>query len=465
MAISFTAASLLSSRIASAVGKEVLVRGNCGVNILGHHIAGQDKNPVVETSPEFFTVLLPFLSQRLVSFSNYALNCYSNNSNARDCNIFVKDRLPFTSDRMASCPFPGNVCRHQDNGNLFLDTGYLNSHYDFGMNTRPEERFLYRRTTHCAPLVTEGYKTLVNISDFGVENPYVQYSYGSYGLTSGNVTFIYPDRPAGEIFASKGSATRMPECSLGSVITLTKLIVCDKADWCRYTYANVVNGSIAHNRAFTPIEALHRNDADVTLLFLSRNQIVSPVEINDPWYSAHQTIPGFRLNFTGWGNLTLGGYFADEPVSVLGCTKQYQICYADKTGKPSDCSRLGGKQELYWLLTSLTQSEKQLNRTRWSIMSALTGNELDGFVQTLGAASLSSKYSLVSGVQGPLPDNQWQLDVEHWHAATLVAMQGSAVDAASGPSDPNMRTFWVPPANDQEKYICNNQVSAFLLAC
>jgi hypothetical protein len=225
----------------------------------------------------------------------------------------------------------------------------------------------------------------------------------------------------------------------------------------------VINGSNALNRGFTPIEPLHRSDADVTLLFLSSNQIASPVEINDPWYSAHQIVPGYRLNFTGWGNLTLGAYFADETASVLGCAKQYQICYPKIGRKPQNCSRLGGKQELYWLLTSLTQSEEQLNRTRWSIMSAMTGNELDAFAQTLGATSLSSKYSLVSGIQGPLPDNQWQLDMEHWHAATLVAMQGSAVDAASGPSDPSMRKFWAPPANDQEKSLCNSQVSVIFM--
>jgi hypothetical protein len=85
----------------------------------------------------------------------------------------------------------------------------------------------------------------------------------------------------------------------------------------------VVNGSLTRNRAFTPIEALHRSDADITLLFLSSDQIISPVEINDPWYCSHRTVPGVRLNFTGWENLTLGGFFADESVSVLGCAKQY----------------------------------------------------------------------------------------------------------------------------------------------
>lgn len=183
--------------------------------------------------------------------------------------------------------------------------------------------------------------------------------------------------------------------------------------------------------------------------------MTSPIPINDPWYSAHQTVPGYSLNFTGWGNLSVGAYFADQTASVLGCAKQYQICHP---GNPPRCSRWGGKQELWWLLKSVVQNEKQLNRTKWAIMSALTGNELDGFVQTLGAASLSSKSSLVSGVQGPLPDNQWQLDVEHWHAATLVAMQGSAVDAAMGPSSKEMKQFWPGPNNEQERSVCRNQV-------
>ncbi|KAJ4353322.1 uncharacterized protein N0V89_005050 [Didymosphaeria variabile] len=443
LAVSVAAASLLSSRISSAMGQEVLIRGECGVNLLGHYIAGQDKNPEVETSPEFFTVLLPFLSRRLISFSNYALSCYANNSDSRGCNTFVKSRLPFTSNRTANCPFQQDICR-LSNGNILLDTGYLNSHVDMGFNAPVQNRFFYRRTTHCAPLVTEGYKSIKNSSESGAKSSYAQYSYGqplSSSDTQENVTYIYPQLSVTDMFGENKSRTNIPEYTLG------------------YVYANVINGSLAHNRAFTPIDELYRSDADVSVFFLSSNQVISPVEIHDPWYSAHQAIPGFHLNFTGWNNLTLGGYFGDEPAAVLGCAKQYQICYPDKAGKPSQCSRLGGKQELYWLLTSLTQNEEQLNRTRWSIMSALTGNELDAFVQTLGAASLTSRYSLVSGIQGPLPDNQWQVDVEHWHAATMVAIQGSAVDAASGPSNPDMRKFWAAPSNDQERSVCNSQVS------
>jgi hypothetical protein len=227
MAAGFTAASLLSSRIASAMGQEVLIRGSCGVNLLGHAIAGQDKNPEVETSPEFFTVLLPFLAQRLVFFSNYALGCYSNNSTTNNCNTFVKSQLPFTSNRTAGCPFQDKICRLA-HGNILLDTGYLDSHFDFGMNARSEERFLYRRTTHCAPLVTAGYTSSTNLSNFGIATPYMQYSYGPVEdspRTIGNVTYVYPQTLARDRYQS-GKITGTPEYTLGFVIG-TSVLQCE----------------------------------------------------------------------------------------------------------------------------------------------------------------------------------------------------------------------------------------------
>lgn len=218
LAVGLIAASLLSSRIASAMGQEVLIRGSCGVNILGHYIAGQDKNPAVETSPEFFTVLLPFLAQRLVSFSNYALSCYSSSGKTQGCNTFIKSQLPATSNRSAGCPFQDDLCR-LTNGNLLLDTGYLNSHFDLGMNARPEERFFYRRTTHCAPLVTNGYTSSTNFSHLGVPTPYTQYLYGAhvpFPKNATNVTYVYPQSAARDKFQS-GRNTLIPEYTLGFV--------------------------------------------------------------------------------------------------------------------------------------------------------------------------------------------------------------------------------------------------------
>jgi hypothetical protein len=57
------------------------------------------------------------------------------------------------ADRNAPCPFPHKLCK-STYGNLFLDTGYLNSNEYFGINTPPEERFYFRNPLHCAPLAT-----------------------------------------------------------------------------------------------------------------------------------------------------------------------------------------------------------------------------------------------------------------------------------------------------------------------
>jgi hypothetical protein len=180
--------------------------------------------------------------------------------------------------------------------------------------------------------------------------------------------------------------------------------------------------------------------------------------VDDPWYSAHTKIPGAKISFAGWHDLQLYGRFADQTISTLACTKQYQICYPDLSGNPKSCSRLGGKQELYYLLESLPQSSKLKNLTSWAIQAALTGNEMDAFIQTQRSASLRARFALVSGFSGPLPDDQWQSDVEGWHSSTLAAMQGGAVDAATGPASPAMRQFWVPPDNEQGTYLCRNQV-------
>jgi hypothetical protein len=145
--------------------------GACGVNMLGHYIAGQYKNPSVTTRLEFFTVLLPFLAQRLVSFSNYTLSCNSNSSNTQGCNSFVNSQLRYTSNRSAGCPFHESICR-LPKGNILLNNGYLDSHFDLGMNARSGDSFLYRRTTHCAPLITAGYRSSANFSNLGVPTSY-----------------------------------------------------------------------------------------------------------------------------------------------------------------------------------------------------------------------------------------------------------------------------------------------------
>ena len=226
----FSAAGVLSSRMASSSGSQVLINsGYCGINILGAALPGSDQNPAVVQDRKFFTVLIPFLAHRLVYYADYAQQCYTENPAVEACKVYVKPRLPSTVDSDAACPFQDEICKLQ-NGNIRIDTGYLNSHDDFGFNTPPDERFLYRRITHCAPLVSNGYTSATNFSGNGTSTQYEQVLYGSYlqAGQSSNVTYVYPRMPLSEYRFTSASSTSLADYSL------------------RYTYTQKITSCLKH---------------------------------------------------------------------------------------------------------------------------------------------------------------------------------------------------------------------------
>lgn len=85
---------------------------------------------------------------------------------------------------------------------------------------------------------------------------------------------------------------------------------------------------------------------------------------------------------------------------------------------------------------------------------------LEKLVQTLGPESLVSKSSLMQGYMGPLPPNQWQLDVTHWWSTYLASVQAAFVETAMGPADPTgeLEQYKLVPWDDHTRYLCNNQV-------
>ena len=167
----FSVASLFSSQISSKVGNEVLLKGaNCSI-----------PTPTIDLSTvtgdlydNWFVPRNRAWALRMQNAANYALQCYSTTGERQlECATFTQRRLPVAADMRAGCPFNSTICRAAD-ANLFLDTGYLDSHEHFGMNAAPSERFLYRKVVHCAPLVTEGYVRTVNISN---DTSYTVYNY------------------------------------------------------------------------------------------------------------------------------------------------------------------------------------------------------------------------------------------------------------------------------------------------
>jgi len=179
----FAIAGIFSSRIASLTGSEVL---------LNSALCGMPRGSVDSTS-EQLTIVQPWVAQRMTSAMNYANRCYFANARIENCDYFVKPRLPSTVNRNASCPFNDDICRTQY-GNIELDTGLIDSHYDLGYNGPSEKRMQFRRKMSCAPLKMENYT-----DSFVYESPvgnvsYKRYQYGArYRKKDFNYTHIQPE--------------------------------------------------------------------------------------------------------------------------------------------------------------------------------------------------------------------------------------------------------------------------------
>ena len=168
VSVSFGVAGVFSSQITTDTANEVLLKGgNCGI---------LDSGDATDLD-SYSALFLPMMGNRAMSFSNYALNCYSKNvsSSAEDCYPYVKAKLNTTVIRNASCPFSSEMCKSQDK-NLIVDSTF-NSHTDLGINAAPKDQFTLRLYHQCAPLVTKNYTQQFFRNDSQEE--VMRYYYGS----------------------------------------------------------------------------------------------------------------------------------------------------------------------------------------------------------------------------------------------------------------------------------------------
>lgn len=148
-------------------------------------------------------------ASKLTKYLTYALQCYQKTENSRsaNCQTFVQPEIIYTVDSNASCPFSNEMCVTTSQ-NLFLDTGYLDSINDLGLNEGP--RFLVRSTRYCAPLHTRGYSRLHT----DLQNPstqFMRYYYGNATLSrpsSDEDAFVYQVQVNGSQTFSSSSMFR-----------------------------------------------------------------------------------------------------------------------------------------------------------------------------------------------------------------------------------------------------------------
>ncbi|KAF2265455.1 hypothetical protein CC78DRAFT_515110 [Lojkania enalia] len=434
ISVAFTIASIFSAYVTTDTLNEVLLKGdNCGL-LDSMKPQNMTKNLIL---------LQPYNARRASEFLNYGLQCYTNSSNTDGCNLYIKRQLPLKSSRNATCPFGDDICK-LGNDNLLMDTGYLDSLRDFGINTGSDKRFQMRFVQQCAPIKTEGYTEEFNDTQFG---PVTRYFYGAKSYTA----------PKGQNNGTQWTY---------EIATNNSFIPTDgtrSSDTSRYEYAlgmsqhqATYNETLLRNK-WQPIPALYRTDADVSVVYLSAPQIRFSSPVDDPLFSAHKNISDI-VNLDD-GSM-YASYLQDDPLTAMACTIQMQYCNPNRP-EGSRCEPLRGLSD-----PRKSAAVKELFGTgehfdiikhvenMW-VPNTFTITSIVGFI---GASALRARYGLSYGYQGPLPDNQWQIEAEHWFKGTLASLQDAFVTGANGPPA-ELYDFLDPPAANETvaRTLCANQ--------
>ncbi|KAI1361337.1 hypothetical protein F5Y08DRAFT_347954 [Xylaria arbuscula] len=415
--LAFSLASVFSSSISTAVGDEVLIDGtNCGfVNM-----------NLLLTAKERVQIFVPWEAGVVSNAISYAQQVYS------------PDRTGVLANGKV------NICR------------------DLGLNLPPDQCFILRNVAHCAPLETAGRS---EATEYGGYSNYTGYKYGPYvnprtnELDASNYTTIVED-----VYSQyKLSATGASNVGYGLVSVA-----------CRTR-----NGSAAYGD-FYPDPDLQRPDADISIYFLFGNGVVTSAPVDDPWYRSNvpatqYSVYGKRLNTRYQQRVEI--FQPAEAASPLGCALQWQICKGP-SGLSSTCGSLtsytdtfegaltsfGVGWELFQNANTLKQiadayaSDEEASRYLWMLMALHSYPQMfSDTIGILGFQSLASRRSLVNGIQGPLPNDQWKVDVSNWWNISLAALQASMVDTANGIYDPALMKIKINATNPGQKAMCRNQ--------
>lgn len=160
-------------------------------------------------------------------------------------------------------------------------------------------------------------------------------------------------------------------------------------------------------------------------------------------------------------------------VSPLACIDQHQFCNPNN----QRCTDL----QSYYTAVETTASI-ELNAVQSLIISRLsldflfetmsfskvasssipdqeipTTNKTFKGIHGRGPAALRAQESVSDIQSGPLPNNQWMIEVESWFATGLAKLQQSVVQYATGPPNVVEGAYISKPTDSISQMMCNNQ--------
>lgn len=226
--------------------------------------------------------------------------------------------------------------------------------------------------------------------------------------------------------------------------------------------AMAYRGGIPDNEQtdWLPIPELRPDDADVAFIAVIGHSVTFIEQVNDPIFSAHRPA-GMRNVNPQWPDSRDMTYFSDHTDGIMACTMQHQICDPNKPPK-TGCTPLTAAASLRPVLNETLSSELQRTYAK-SILSLIIDAHIEvvDFIQMLGITALDARNAFYGPLSNPVPDNQWEKEVELWWQGTLAALQLLITEQATGPSMVEAQQLFSKPQTEEEKLRCENQVCPF----
>ncbi|KAG7410184.1 hypothetical protein Forpi1262_v017678 [Fusarium oxysporum f. sp. raphani] len=406
----FAAAAIFTSRVANKAHGTVVARAqpdNCGFWVF--NITSVRDMPAI-------SAMGAKMQNDTRQARSHVANFYANTSSSAARSVFIRPTLPYNVSSSAPCPIPAaDRCIMGPNKAFSITSAFLDSHEMLGINAKSEDRIRIQLSLTCSPVYTDDL-----IQETGPANSsVVKYFLGPMqGFT--NYTYKYNKARGNntgvgyliESLPTFGSSTLSLEPSL-----------------------------------WKPIPDFNRTDADVSVHFLSHNDLAYMAPVYDPWFSANGT-----RNASGHG-ITI--YGPDRVVDTMACADQYVLCNPSTASCTPPSGVHNQIENMKW--NSLGFSATQLF-TASRILSSLLQSNTYNTVARLGTEALWANNMVVGPLSYGLPENQWHTEVIGWFQTNLAMLQGYLIDFVSKPADLGPFGYIQPSVGRDQPNQCTTQL-------
>lgn len=182
-----------------------------------------------------------------------------------------------------------------------------------------------------------------------------------------------------------------------------------------------------YRNATGPAEWIAKSDlaldqADTTIIFIAHNSMRYRKQITDPVFQATYALQ--EATSTAESRTT---YYPDDPVAVVACAEQYQIC--NPMLGQEVCTAWTGRVSIPTVLEDLDLNQAQtITATR--LMYMVTWANLWSSVNGLGPNALRMYDTAYQYIIESVPQDQWRLEVDGWFETTLAKWQAFTMEYA-----------------------------------